>query len=1233
LQSFKKEFGILIASIACLKRTLLRSPYLRGLPSNQHCALLKKLKQNYKFIALAALLILPAFFGLSRVAFAANIVAKSIEVKTEIQVTNPDGSVAADNFIRAVEGEPAKVTVIMTITKATDRGQNAPASILVPGTDTLHFEAKDLTGDWGTVPLVSFGGGLEPAGPGNTCVNKGIGGPIGLLVPFFAENTSYVSCKFVGGNQSISSTQLEVNKPYAVTYTIDSSNLARLFLNRPCAREGVKTEARCFTVYPYINIQVSGSVYPVAVSSAGKDIFVQYYKTDADLQQALLNKERPAGIPAYGSNQGDSGLKNEGSKIFGLINTIIGAIIGLIQEFIYIVFYWLLAPMIQAMLSIHTYTDTFAAVIYPAWLIVRNICNILFIISIIAIGLGTLFRLDSYEYKHLLVQLIIAALMVNFSLVIAQAILGLADTVQNQFLPNNVEVIRSLAKDLMLGYRDVVYNADFASRGYFSSTVKPLFYLSLAMGSFAVFAAIAVLLVIRIVMLWVLLMLSPIPYIAGVLPATAKYSSQWWDNFIKYAFFTPIMAFFLNVAALVSNAQKDNPIFKTISSDDLGGSDLAVFVFKVASNIILLVFLVAGLQVAEQLGIYGAQAVSEIGKKGLFSPFAAAGGLAGKGSSYAGRKWNEFTANKIRGKDRKVSLGRAIGFAALNPVAFAKGWSKKSEEKQHRAQAEAEAAGLEVVEQRFDSVKSFREGGYKILPHMLQHDKEEEDERSKKLQNLSRENVARTAHEYFMMGDDKDSMAYKRGIIKLAMSKGYIDDIVTESHNTDEGKKMMASMEALTDNSGHKILQADDFAMYDEKDKNGALTGRQVRGLVYNNRTRQSMYKAMFGTNSHGHLKDHAAMRLITEEGEKEGMDTGHLEYMTDMYFNVKTGSYEWYAMNADGSSEGDSAMAAGEIAKKDSRTQSKIAWHSLMGSNGKNFNKAVYTKVSKAISENPSFMQERTSNMLIAGTTDSDKIKAIIDKYNDTGILEVDDVSAERIKQMGEVDEAATAAVFQRFLNEAKGPNFIEKRLKEGIKIQVTGGSRADINFKKGNSDKASINSIKNLTANLDSLNVSQQNVGISRVVLDSFDSSPAIPEFNSVVSAVEGSGVNKTESIKISSQYIQDSASTRVNKADVVNDGALGSHSTQYSAVVVPALSPQALGKFTDITKDGIRKGLIDASKHVATDVTARKLAIKNALDKVIVGNKKDLDNVDLIASGFNTTAFVDNIYGKIQ
>jgi hypothetical protein len=720
------------------------------------------------------------------------------------------------------------------------------------------------------------------------------------------------------------------------------------------------------------------------------------------------------------------------------------------------------------------------------------------VVALIVIALATLFRVDSYQFRSLLVQLILAALLVNFSLVIAQAILGLADTIQAQFLPSNVEVIRSLAKDLMVKtYRDVYFTNAF-SEGSFSGIVKPLFFLALAMGSFAVFAAIAVFLVIRIVVLWVLLLISPMAYAVGVLPSTAGYRKQWWDMFLKYAFFTPIMAFFLNLTAVIANTYNTNPILQQINSPELqaelGGSEIATFVFKVASNILLLVFLMAALKVADMAGIYGASAITSVAQKGILAPFAAAGGGLKIAGNYAGRRWNDATA-KLKGKEEKIPFWRAAAFATLNPIAFTKGLKKQSEDRTHRAQANAEAVGLEVAEQRFSSTKAIFKGSYKINPHQLQHEKEREDDQAKKLSNLSRTEVARRMHQIYMMGNSAEEMDIKRGGYKLAMSKGYIDDIIGEADKNEEGQKMAKKMIEL----GHLSVAEGDYTV--------DATGK-IHLTANSHRTRRALQMALFGGSLHQktvsgfvdhttgefyegaqrnpadvadtqevetyEIADHAAARLITQEGEEEGKHTGHLEYMTDLEADPKTGHYHSYALRkkykyvqeVDPStgvvrnvrkamwvSDGEKNMAAAEIAKVESRKLAQIAWHSLVSSDGKSFSEDIYRVAAVAMVENPGFMQQRQADFLVNGETQTDQVNN--NKNNlrvafetpstappmDYNLNVANQNFADNLQRMWAINKDAAISLLLRSINKANEKN-IDK-----VKADLGRGSRVVIN------------------------------------------------------------------------------------------------------------------------------------------------------------------------------------------
>ncbi len=948
---------------------------------------------------------------------------------------------------------------------------------------------------------------------------------------------------------------------------------------------------------------------------------LRLYATEAEAQ-SHANDPAPVDASNMGSTPGTSSVGKSGSPLLGFINELIAILTAFVQELIYLLFTALVVPLIEAMLSIRTYTDQFAAVIYPGWIVVRNVCNILFIIAIMAIAMGTLLRLDGYQFRSMLINLIVAALLVNFSLFVGQAVLGVADTVQSQFLPNNKAVIRSLGADLVLNNREAFSRfarGDFASQGYFSQTVVPLFMLVVSAGTFMVFLAIAAFLAIRVVMLWILLMVSPVAYAAGALPSTAHYREEWWETFLKYAFFTPVMAFCLNMAAVIVNAQKTNPVLRQISSAEFSDNNLSSFVFNVASNILLLIFLLVALQAAEKFSIIGAGKITDFAKGGMFAlPKIAAG--------YGARKWNEFTANTVRGHGRKVSFGRAVASAALNPVAFAKAWAKEREKKDHRAQEKAELAALEVVQQRFASPKTFLFGGGKIKQHILAHDKHEEDDEAKNFANMSRENVARNAAEISTLGFSEDDMASKRGVIKLAMHKGYIDDVVEEAYQTKEGRQLLEKMKKYG-------LDDDDFEEKEITDENGNKV--KVKSAIYSHKTRRALYKAMFGwvgDDEHGHFKDHAAGRLITEEGEEEGMNTGHLEYMTDMYFDVASGEYKFYKLRkvvdpTTGKemfvSDGETVMAGEEIGKKDSRTQARIAWHALISSNGRDFSRAIFRKVAKAFRENPGFMQERQTNKLFTGKSSGDVVVAAQKAFKDKKVLNVDPNFANVIKMMMDEDEGATATMIQRFVNDTSTAA-IADLMKKGFTVN---GEK--INFKN-----TSVGGISGtVTEQLkEGKAINTQIAGASAEVLKNYDSVDRLPDFNVVVNGLVATGkVNRGEAVKVTFSYLQQLSQEILTKRKIDTADVIQKPSTRYANVEV-LLSGQQLSKFLDVIKDATNRGLADSTRFASdTDKTnAIKKTIEEDLNDKDV--KKSLGNHDL-TSIFNSEEFAKEILNALK
>ncbi len=320
------------------------------------------------------------------------------------------------------------------------------------------------------------------------------------------------------------------------------------------------------------------------------------------------------------SASSENGASGAIKGMITLVNLVIRAILTLINKVIFVIFTTLIAPFLEAMLSIHTYSDKFVSIIYPGWQIVRNLSNMVFIIALIAIAMGTLFQMSNYQFRQLLIKLVIAALLVNFSLVIGQAVLGLADTIQNQFLPNNSEAIRTLARDLMERGTVEIFNNVPVTTDPFSVAANLLFMEMVTLGTFAVFVAMVAFLAIRVIALWILLMVSPLAYVAGVLPTTAGLRGKWWSEFLKYAFFTPIMAFFINLVAMMNKAYGGGQLLGQLISNPVTNSAIANFFLQISSNILLVVFLFYSLKWAEGAGVFGSAAISKVAQKGFWAP-------------------------------------------------------------------------------------------------------------------------------------------------------------------------------------------------------------------------------------------------------------------------------------------------------------------------------------------------------------------------------------------------------------------------------------------------------------------------------------------------------------------------------------------------------------------------------------------------------------------------------------
>ena len=267
----------------------------------------------------------------------------------------------------------------------------------------------------------------------------------------------------------------------------------------------------------------------------GTETPIELTKAGAGIEQPLPEKPKSGGIA-------------------GFISDVFLIILGLLSSLLYEIFSLVVKPILKTVLAIPVHTFKFAEVIIRPWAVIRNLMNIFFMLSLIAVSLATLFRLgEKWNYRDVLVKIVTMALLINFSLSIAQVILGIAQTFQNQFLPADSQALEALAYSLLVEPFNIARDA--AGPGGLSELVGAFVKFFFSLSAFMVFVAITAFALVRIVALWLLLMTSPIAYAAYVLPITSHYAKSWWKEFIRYAFLTPLLGLMLQICGVIAQSQ------------------------------------------------------------------------------------------------------------------------------------------------------------------------------------------------------------------------------------------------------------------------------------------------------------------------------------------------------------------------------------------------------------------------------------------------------------------------------------------------------------------------------------------------------------------------------------------------------------------------------------------------------------------------------------------------------
>ncbi len=283
--------------------------------------------------------------------------------------------------------------------------------------------------------------------------------------------------------------------------------------------------------------------------------------------------------------------------------------------------------------------------VHVAWATIRNFANLGLIFMLLYAAAGLVFNLK-LDAKQTISYVIIVALLINFSAVLVGLVIDAANVLALGIF--NLSG-RGFAEKLvqLMSLPPAVNDTGIMSLGVdvaslFNSALAILFSLI----SIFVLGTISLLLIIRAVRLLILLVVSPLAFVAYTNPKTEKWGKEWTQMLLSDAFFAPTVFLMIHVSltlgSAITDALKTNP-------PATGADAFTISVFRI---VIMTIFLVASLVIAKKMGAGGTDwAMKTVGRT-LAGSFGRtlAGSFGFMGRQTVGRMGHKFANSKLAAK-------------------------------------------------------------------------------------------------------------------------------------------------------------------------------------------------------------------------------------------------------------------------------------------------------------------------------------------------------------------------------------------------------------------------------------------------------------------------------------------------------------------------------------------------------------------------------------------------------
>jgi len=327
-----------------------------------------------------------------------------------------------------------------------------------------------------------------------------------------------------------------------------------------------------------------GSYYDRGITSKN-DVSSNFGFSGADLHGALLKGGVPyddaEGISANGRYEGGKKVGNGKGVQAGSEGSSEGKTTCAVEGI-----GWIVCPVLtflggitdnayniisDAFLTLDTDLISTSSDTYTAWKAFRNIANVVFVIVFIIIIYSqiTSAGITNYGIKKMLPRLIVGAILVNVSFFLCQLAVDIS-----QIIGYNVKALFDTINNATAGTaagsgqwstigQGLTWTAIFATALVTAVLVALSISIPVVLASLFAVLMIVLILMGRKAIIILLVILSPIAFVAYLLPNTEKWFKKWWDMFSTLLMLFPIIGLVFGASKLAGN------ILAKASSNDI----------------------------------------------------------------------------------------------------------------------------------------------------------------------------------------------------------------------------------------------------------------------------------------------------------------------------------------------------------------------------------------------------------------------------------------------------------------------------------------------------------------------------------------------------------------------------------------------------------------------------------------------------------------------------------------